>query len=61
MDSEYIKIIQQLKNGFQKNKGKGYCYIYETIDPIPAVVDIVISLKNKDSNRSILICLEEYK
>ena len=61
MDNEYIKIIQQLKDGFQKNKGKGYCYIYETINPIPAIVDIVISIKNKDPKREILICLEEYK
>ena len=61
MDNEYIKIIQQVKDGFQKNKGKGYCYIYETIDPIPIIVDIVISLINRNAERKILIALEEYK
>lgn len=61
MNNEYIKIIQQLKDGFQKNKGRGYCYLYNSIDPIPAVADIVISLKNKNPNRTILIALEEYK
>jgi hypothetical protein len=61
MDNEYIKIIRQLKEGFQKNKGKGYCYIYETINPIPAIVDVVISIKNKNPERSVLICLEQYK
>lgn len=61
MDSNYIKIIQQLKDGFQKNKGKGYCYIYQQINPIPILVDLVVSLKNKNPNRTILICFEEYK
>ena len=61
MNKEYEKIIQQLKEGFQKNKGKGYCYIYETIDPIPIIADVIITFKNKNPERSILICLEQYK
>jgi len=59
-NSEYQGIIQQVKDGFQHNKGKGYCFITKPVSTTVVLFDIIISLINKRPLMKILIVLKNY-
>lgn len=54
------KFIQEIKQGFQNNKGKGSVYCFTT-EIIPKLVNEVISgVLNKNPDRSIFIVVDDY-
>lgn len=58
--SEYQGIIHQVKDGFQNNKGKGYCFIAKPVSVTVVLFDIIIGLINKRPLIKILIVLKNY-
>ena len=54
------KLIKEIKQGFQANKGKGsiYCFTKEIIPDI--VFNMIISFKKKHINESILVVTDNY-
>lgn len=54
------KLIEEIKQGFQANKGKGsiYCFTKEIIPDI--VFNMIISFKKKHTNESILVVTDNY-
>ena len=59
-NSEYQGIIQQVKDGFQRNKGRGYCFITKPVSTTVVLFDIIVSLINKRPLMKILIVLKNY-
>lgn len=59
-ESDYKAVIQQVKDGFQRNKGKGFCYLYSPVNVAIVLFDVLISLINKRPEIKILIITELY-
>lgn len=59
-DNDYKAVIQQVKDGFQRNKGKGFCYLYSPVNVAIILFDIIIGLVNKRNTIKILIVTEQY-
>lgn len=49
------KLIEEIKNGFQKNKGKGSIFLCEPINIYLVIFSFIISIKNKNANSNILV------
>ena len=60
MNNEYEGIIQQVKDGFQSAKGKGYCVITKPVSVTVVLLEIISGLLNKRPNLKILIVIENY-
>lgn len=59
-NKEYEKIIDELNGAFQRNKGRGYCYIQPPLNPYILVYDVVSKLINRRNDIKILIVLPNY-
>ena len=58
---KYIeKLIKNIQDGFQKNKGKGSVYVYPPANPLIVAYSILVSLKNKRADSRILIILDTF-
>ena len=55
------KVIEQVKEGFQRNKGKGSIFLYEPINICILIFNFIVSIKNKTPDGSILIITNTFE
>lgn len=55
------KVIESIKDGFQKNKGKGSIFLPKAVNIYPLIFSVVVTIKNKTPDCNILIVTNDYK
>ena len=55
------KVIEQVKEGFQRNKGKGSIFLYEPINIYVLIFNFIVSIKNKTPDGSILVITNTFE
>lgn len=55
------KVVKQVKEGFQRNKGKGSIFLYEPVNIYILIFNFIISIKNKTPNANILIITDTFE
>lgn len=61
MNNAYLKISEELNGAFQRNKGRGYCYIEPPLNPYILVEEIIAKLVEKRPNIKILLFVVDWE
>lgn len=54
------KVVEEIKNGFQKNKGKGSIFLPQPVNIYPLIFSTIITIKNKTPDANIIIVVDKF-